>query len=160
VITGTSFMGATAVAVNGVAVSAFTVNSATQITATVASGTTSGKITVTTPGGTATSASNFTVTAGASLGLTVDGLYITQATQEYPNPQVPLVQNRSAWVRVFVKANQSNTATPQVKVDFKQGATTLGSLTINAPGASVPTSIDPANASASWNAAVNTAWIQ
>jgi len=161
VITGTNFTGATAVAFNGKAASVFTVNTATQITATVASGSTTGKITVTTAGGTATSASSFTVTAGGTtLDLSIDGLYLTQATQEYPNPQVPLVQNRSAWVRVFVKANQANTVAPQVKVDFKQGATTVGTLTINAPGASVPTSIDPANASASWNAAVSSAWIQ
>ena len=161
VITGTNFTGATAVAFNGKAASVFTVNSATQITATVATGSTTGKITVTTPGGTATSASSFTVTSGgATLDLSIDGLYLTQATQEYPNPQVPLVQNRSAWVRVFVKANQANTVAPQVKVDFKKGATTLGTLTINAPGASVPTSIDPTNASASWNAAVSSAWIQ
>jgi hypothetical protein len=161
VITGTSFTGTTAVAINGKAVSVFTVNSSTQITATVASGTTSGKITVTTPGGTATSATNFTVTSGGTtLDLSIDGLYLTQATQEYPNPQVPLVQNRSAWVRVFVKANQSNTVAPQVKVDFKQGATTIGTLTIDSPGASVPTSIDSTNAAASWNAAVSSSWIQ
>jgi hypothetical protein len=159
VITGTNFTGATAVAFNGKAASGFTVNSATQLTATVASATTTGKITVTTSGGTATSASNFTVTSGgATLDLSIDGLYVTQATQEYPNPAIPLVQNRSAWVRVFVKANQANTATPQVKVDFK-GATT-NTLTISAGGTSVPLSIDPENAAASWNAAVPAAWIQ
>jgi hypothetical protein len=90
--------------------------------------------------------------------LSIEGLYITQATQEYPDPIVPLVQNRSAWVRVFVKANQTNTATPQVKVDFVTGATTH-TLTINAGGTAVPLSIDPANAAASWNAAVDKSWI-
>jgi hypothetical protein len=160
VITGTNFTGATAVAFNGKAASGFTVNSATQITATVASGSTTGKITVTTAGGTATSTNNFTVTAGgATLDLSIEGLYITQATQEYPNPIVPLVQNRSAWVRVFVKANQANTATPQVKVDFTTGGTTH-TLTINAGSGSVPLSIDPENAAASWNAAVSSAWMQ
>jgi hypothetical protein len=159
VITGTNFTGATAVAVNAKAAS-FTVNSATQITAVVASGSTSGKITLTTPAGTATSASNFTVTSsGATLDLSIDGLYITQATQEYPNPVVPLVQNRSAWVRVFAKANQANTATPQVKVDFINGSTT-NTLTINAGSTSVPLSIDPENAAASWNSAVPAAWMQ
>jgi len=160
IITGTNFTGATSVAFNGKAASGFTVNSATQITATVASGSTTGKITVTTSGGTATSATNFTVTNGtATLDLSIEGLYITQATQEYPNPSVPLVQNRSAWVRVFVKANQINTATPQVKVDFIKGTTT-NSITINAGGTSVPLSIDPENAAASWNAAFSSAWIQ
>ena len=61
VITGTNFTGATAVRFGGTNATSFTVNSATQITATIAAGT-SGAITVVTPGGTATSASNFTVT--------------------------------------------------------------------------------------------------
>ena len=60
-ITGTNFTGATTVGFTGVAAT-FTVNSATQITATVPSGATSGTISVTTPGGTATSAGVFTVT--------------------------------------------------------------------------------------------------
>jgi len=160
VIAGSNFTGATAVALNGKAASSFVVNSATQITAVIASGTTSGKITVTTPAGTATSASSFTVTSSnATLDLTIDGLYITQATQEYPNPQVPLVANRSAWVRVFALANQANTVTPQVKVDFINGSTT-NTLTIAAGSTSVPLSIDPENAAASWNAAVPASWIQ
>lgn len=160
VITGSNFTGATAVAINGKAATSFAVNSATQITAVVASGTTSGKITVTTPGGTATSAGSFTVTSSnATLDLTIDGLYITQATQEYPDPQVPLVANRSAWVRVFAKANQANTVTPQVKVDFIKGSTT-NTLTIAAGSSSVPLSIDSEDAAASWNAPVPAAWIQ
>ena len=114
---------------------------------------------MTTPGGGATSASNFTVnTSSSTLDLAIDGLYVTQATQDYPNPTVPLVKDRSGWVRVFVKANSTNAATPQVKVDFTNGSTT-NTLMINAPGASVPTTIDP-NTNASWNAAVPSAWIQ
>jgi hypothetical protein len=61
-LTGTHFTGTTAVAFSGTAAS-FTVNSATQITATVPAGATTGKVTVTTSGGTATSATDFTVTA-------------------------------------------------------------------------------------------------
>jgi len=94
----------------------------------------------------------------STLDLTIDGLYVTQATQDYPNPIVPLVKDRSGWVRVFVKANNTNTATPQVKVDFINGGTT-NSLTINAAGVSVPMMIDP-NTNASWNAAVPSGWIQ
>jgi Zn-dependent metalloprotease len=62
VITGTSFTGALTVKFNGTYATSFTVNSATSITATVAAGTTTGPITVRTPSGTATSATNFTVT--------------------------------------------------------------------------------------------------
>jgi len=59
-ITGTAFTGATAVRFGGVRAS-FVFNSATQITATVPVGAVTGKISVTTPGGTGTSAMNFTV---------------------------------------------------------------------------------------------------
>lgn len=58
-ITGTNFTGATAVLFNGVAAAGLAVNSATSITA-VVNKTTSGKISVTTPGGTASSTASFT----------------------------------------------------------------------------------------------------
>jgi uncharacterized repeat protein (TIGR03803 family) len=60
-ITGIGLMGTTSVTFNGAA-AVFTVNSDTQITATVPAGATTGKIAVTTPGGSATSATSFTVT--------------------------------------------------------------------------------------------------
>jgi hypothetical protein len=156
-MTGTNLTGATAVAFNGTSAS-FTVISATQITATVPSGATSGKISVTTPNGSASSTNSFSVTTASGLDLTIDGLYVTQATQDYPSSSVPLVKDRSGWVRVFVKANQTNTAAPQVRVQFINGSTT-NTLTISAPSSSVPTSIDP-NKDASWDAAVPAAWIQ
>ena len=67
-LTGTGFTGATAVSFNGLATS-FTVDSDTQITATVPSGAngSSGPITVTTPGGTATSAASFTFPPAPSI---------------------------------------------------------------------------------------------
>jgi len=61
VINGKTFNSASAVTFNGAA-AAFSVNSSTKITATVPSGATTGKISVTTPGGTAGSATDFAVT--------------------------------------------------------------------------------------------------
>ena len=62
-VLGSNFTGTTAVAFNGTAVASFTVVSATQLTATVAAGTTTGPITITAPTGTVTSATSFVVGA-------------------------------------------------------------------------------------------------
>ena len=74
-ITGTNFSGTgfttSSVKFNNVAATAFHVDSATQITATVPTGATTGKISVTTPGGTATSAANFTVSIPHSRSVTL-----------------------------------------------------------------------------------------
>ncbi|WP_035562859.1 FG-GAP-like repeat-containing protein [Hymenobacter sp. IS2118] len=65
IITGTNFTGATALTFNGTAAPGFVVNSATQITVSVPTGATTGVIGVTTAGGSASSASSFTVTVPA-----------------------------------------------------------------------------------------------
>jgi alpha-tubulin suppressor-like RCC1 family protein len=65
-LTGTNFSGTSSVRIGGTEVSGFTVVSATQITATVASGTASGPVMVTTANGAAASTDNFTITVSAS----------------------------------------------------------------------------------------------
>jgi uncharacterized repeat protein (TIGR03803 family) len=65
-ITGNSFTGATKVTFGGGKVAVFSVNSYTQITATVPVGAVTGKIQVTTPGGTATSPRAFTVNSAGT----------------------------------------------------------------------------------------------
>jgi len=90
------FYGATSVKFNGTTAT-FSVTDASHISAAVPNGATSGTISVTTPSGTATSASSFTVSAASGLDLTIDGLYITQATQNYPAHDVGLIAGRSAW---------------------------------------------------------------
>jgi subtilisin-like proprotein convertase family protein len=61
VISGSNFTGASSVTFGGIAATVFTVNSATQITATVPNGALSGPITVTTANGHASSATNYQV---------------------------------------------------------------------------------------------------
>jgi len=60
-ITGESLKGATSVTFRGVKATSFKVDSDTEITAAVPTGAKTGKIGVTTPGGTATSTGTFTV---------------------------------------------------------------------------------------------------
>ena len=60
-ITGQSFTGATSVSFGGIKATSFTVNSDSQITATVPTGARTGRIFVTTPSGTVSSAGTFTV---------------------------------------------------------------------------------------------------
>jgi RHS repeat-associated protein len=91
-ITGTSFNGATSVKFNGTAAVSYTVDSDSQVTATVPSGATTGTISLTTPAGSTTSASSFTVgpapsitsftpTSGAvGTSVTINGSNFTGAT--------------------------------------------------------------------------------
>ncbi len=61
VITGTSLTGTSALSFDGIPAVSFTVDSATQVTATVPAGATTGPISLTTPGGTTASATDFVV---------------------------------------------------------------------------------------------------
>jgi hypothetical protein len=96
----------------------------------------------------ATSNSFGTVTA--SLNLTIDGLYITQSAQNYQGT-VPLVAGREALIRVFVKANETNTVAPAVRVRLYRQDGLAHTYTIPAPTGSVPTEIKQASLGSSWN---------
>jgi uncharacterized repeat protein (TIGR01451 family) len=72
VITGTSFTNASAVSFNGVPVTSFVVTNNTTLSAVVPGGATTGKISVTAPGGTGQSATDFTIDT-ADIGISLTG---------------------------------------------------------------------------------------
>ena len=122
-ISGTNFTGATAVRFGGNAAGAFSVVSATQITATSPAGTGTVDVTVTTPGGTsATSgADQFSYAAAGS----------TVALSSSQNPS-------SAGQAVRFTATVSG-VTPTGTVTFFDGGTQLGTATLSAGTASLTT---------------------
>jgi hypothetical protein len=90
----------------------------------------------------------------STLDLTIGAMYLTQSTQTLTGA-VPLVQNRDGYLRVFVVANQSNSAAPEVRVRFYVNGTQQGSpVMIAAPSHSVPTAVDQSALAKSWNVAV------
>lgn len=102
----------------------------------------------------------FSATAtAAGMNLVIDGVYVTQATQTMSR-DVPLVAGRPAFVRVFVKATQANTAQPAVRVTLYKNSTIVKTYSISAPGASVPTSISEGTLNSSWNVAIDAADVQ
>ena len=136
-ITGTNFTGATAVKFNTTAAITFTVVSSTSITATVPTGATTGKISVTTSGGTGTSSASFTVVAAPTITsftptsgavgatVTITGTNFTGATA--------VKFNTTAAVTFTVVSSTSITAT------VPTGATT-GKISVTAAGVTVVSS--------------------
>jgi peptidase M66-like protein len=88
-----------------------------------------------------------------TLDLTVAGITLVQSVQR-PDNSVALVTGRDAAIRVFVLATETNTAAPAVRVRLFQGATLTDSLTIAAPRASVPTALDTASLTSTWNGVI------
>jgi len=109
-------------------------------------------------GGGATSSISVTYTGSApppppppsGLNLTIDGMHIQQVVQTYGGT-VPTITGRNGLLRVFVKANGANTATPAVRVRFYDGATLTNTITINAPGSAVPQAVAQGTLTSSWN---------
>lgn len=113
-----------------------------------------------TAGGTATATVTYTPPSGGPLNLRIAGLYITQSTQRYGGT-VPLVKNRNGYLRVFVIANSTNTAAPNVRVRFYNGGVLPVDSTLILPqGLSVPTAVDESSLSYTWNLPVSGTLIQ
>ncbi|HEY6073688.1 MAG TPA: zinc-dependent metalloprotease family protein, partial [Anaerolineales bacterium] len=109
-----------------------------------------------------TASANVTYTPppnGGSVNLRIAGIYLTQSAQNYAG-SVPLVKGRNGYLRVFVVANNANTAAPAVRVRFfNGGALPFDSTLILSPGLATPTVVDESSLSYSWNFPVPGNWI-
>ncbi|MEP6689844.1 MAG: hypothetical protein ABJD07_01740 [Gemmatimonadaceae bacterium] len=112
-----------------------------------------------TAGATATATVTYSVTVTSTLNLTIAGLYITQSTQTFAGA-VPLIAGRAGELRVFVLANQTNSAAPAVRVRFYSGSTLVQTNTLTAPSSSVVLAANEAVLASSWNLALPASLIQ
>jgi len=159
VVNGANFTGATAVTFNGTA-AVFTVNSAIKITATVPAGATSGKIGVTTPAGSATSAATFSVAptvtsfspAGGAPGtsVTITGATFTGATAvKFNGLAATFMVNSSTQITAAVPANAT---TGPISVTTPGGTATSATSFTVAPRI---TSFTPASGAPGTSVAIN-----
>lgn len=151
VVTGT-YLGSpgTTVTLNGLAIP-LTAQTTSQLTFTIPAGATSGNLVIASPGGTVTR--SFTVnTASTTFDLHVDKVQLIQSTQTLDN-SVPIVAGKAGLMRVYVLANQTNTAVPSVQVTLLNGGVPVAGYpkTIPAPGSNVPLALNESALTASWN---------
>lgn len=99
---------------------------------------------------------SYTPPTAPTLNLRIQGLYITQSTQTLTS-NVRLVAGRAGFLRVFVVANQSNSAKPRVRVQL---STSTQPFTIEAPGTSTPTQVQEGVLGSSWNLPIPGSLIQ
>src|SRR5439155_13730761 len=108
-----------------------------------------------------------TVSAGATAAVTVTydavavtlklrlaGMQLSQSTQTAAG-DIPLVQGRDAFLRVFALANEANSSTPSVRVRLFQNGALASTLTIPAPRNSTPTVKDESRLDGSWNVKIS-----
>ncbi|HEX2249073.1 MAG TPA: hypothetical protein VHH32_01915 [Gemmatimonadales bacterium] len=82
--------------------------------------------------------------------LRIERMYLTQSTQRLTG-DVPLVQGRDGFLRVFVTASGSNAARPDVRVRLYQNGSLSRTFTITADRSSTPTSVQEETLGDSWN---------
>jgi uncharacterized repeat protein (TIGR03803 family) len=129
-ILGTDLTGTTAVTFNGTAAT-FTVVSASEMTTSVPTGTTSGFVAVTTPGGTLTSNVPFML-----------GSTLIPTTTTLSSSQNPSTSGEAVTFTAIVSPNPGAPSNGET-VTFKKGATVLGTGTLNGGSASFTTSTLP-----------------
>ena len=84
------------------------------------------------------------------LNLQILGMTLTQSVQTMGNT-VTLIANRPGMLRVFAVANAANSVQPAVRARFYLNGALASTLDGAAAGASVPTTLNPGSATASWN---------
>lgn len=103
---------------------------------------------------------SYTGPAAPTLNLRIQSLYLTQSTQTLTS-SVALVADRAGFLRVFVLANEAgNSATPTVRVVFRNGSSSPVERIINAPGGSTPTLVQEGTLGSSWNLPVEATLIR
>jgi hypothetical protein len=107
---------------------------------------------------------SFQVSCPASappLNLRIERISITQSVQRQQD-DIPLVQARDAFLRVFVTETGSGNPRAQVRVRvYERGSSTpVRTLTIDPPAGAVPTKVDEGNISTSWNLPIDGTLVQ
>ncbi|HEX6048527.1 MAG TPA: hypothetical protein VFZ21_04640 [Gemmatimonadaceae bacterium] len=105
--------------------------------------------TVTVPAGGAVTVTVIYASSSGPLNLTVDGVTITQVVQTYAGT-VPLVAGRDGYIRVFGRANQTNSVASRIRVRLYNGETLVNTMTLD-KSAGVPLVPDQAALGSSWN---------
>lgn len=149
------------VVLSGLAPGTYTVSAAVAGTATLYDPSPLTQSVAITSSAAAAAAVNYVQRASVSFNLRIDGFHVTQSVQTYDR-SVPLVSGRNGFLRVFVVANQANTTAPDVRARFYRAGTLIQTLTIAAPGASVPTdtAASQATLSRTWNATLPATLLQ
>ena len=87
----------------------------------------------------------------ASIVLKVAKAYMIQV-QQREDGSIPMVAGRDAYLRVFLTADRSNSATPTVRARLYSGTNPIFTATMNPPASSVP---QTAGSSGDWNSSYN-----
>jgi len=101
-------------------------------------------------GDTASVTVSYTGGPGPTTNLRVAGVQLIQSTQR-ADGTVPMVAGRDALLRVFLTASGANQLQPVVRVRLFAAGAQVDSLTIPAPSAGVPTTVDTSSLVSSWN---------
>jgi len=113
-------------------------------------------VTASNAGGSATAALSIVVfPPGSTLDLAVAKIEFTQSTQT-PDNSVPIIAGKNGLARVYVLANQTNTAAPAVQVTLTNNGTAVSGYpkTVAAPGSSTPLAMAEGTLASSWNLAI------